>query len=132
MMSHIQICANPYDPKEGEEKEYQGKCYQVFGLDLLVDKHYKCWVLEINDHPSMSIYACKNGTGCDHEPAGCALSLVDIHSKVAVHQDMVEMLLAEEDGDFNSLVKVFPGDYNVMYQMLNTLRIIFLTLSGGE
>ena len=26
------------------------------GLDLLIDKKLKAWVLEVNDHPSLNIY----------------------------------------------------------------------------
>lgn len=36
-----------------------GKVFQVFGFDILLDKDYKAWVLEINDHPSFNIYYCK-------------------------------------------------------------------------
>jgi D-alanine-D-alanine ligase-like ATP-grasp enzyme len=31
----------------------------VFGFDILLDKDYKAWVLEINDHPSFNIHYCK-------------------------------------------------------------------------
>ena len=62
------------------------------GFDLLIDKKLKCWLLEINDHPSMSVYACKNDKGCDHEVEGCGFSIVDIYTKTAVQQDTIEML----------------------------------------
>jgi hypothetical protein len=29
-----------------------GNAFQIFGIDILIDKDLKCWVLEVNDHPS--------------------------------------------------------------------------------
>jgi len=33
-----------------------GKPFQILGLDLLIDKDLKAWVLEVNDHPSLNIF----------------------------------------------------------------------------
>ena len=33
-----------------------GKPFEVLGLDVLIDRELKPWVLEINDNPSLSIY----------------------------------------------------------------------------
>ena len=38
------------------QKDVAGKPFQILGLDLLIDKDLKAWVLEVNDHPSLNIY----------------------------------------------------------------------------
>lgn len=42
-------------------KTAKGDCFQILGFDIFVDENLKCWVLEINDHPSMSIHLTKEG-----------------------------------------------------------------------
>jgi len=37
-------------------KPIPGKPFQILGLDLLIDKDLKAWVLEVNDHPSLNIF----------------------------------------------------------------------------
>jgi hypothetical protein len=49
------------------QNEPVGKMYQVFGFDVLLDENYKAWLLEINDHPSLDIYLCKEVMGCNHK-----------------------------------------------------------------
>ena len=38
------------------QQEIDGKPFQILGMDLLIDKKLKAWVLEVNDHPSLNIY----------------------------------------------------------------------------
>jgi len=73
------------------QKEPMGKMYQVFGLDILLDENYKAWLLEINDHPSMDIFLCKNVMGCNHK--FCPHSQVDIHVKQKLLTDIFKLML---------------------------------------
>ena len=60
--------------------EPDGKMFQVFGFDILLDSKYKAWILEINDHPSFNIYfdnEFMNSKPSDEQ----ILSLVDLHVK---------------------------------------------------
>ena len=38
------------------QQDVVGKPFQILGLDLLIDRDLKAWVLEVNDHPSLNIY----------------------------------------------------------------------------
>lgn len=66
MMKHL---VNPKSPFVDKIKVYKGaKPFHVLGFDILVDQNMKCWLIEINDHPSFNIYICKDpkekGTDC--------------------------------------------------------------------
>jgi hypothetical protein len=57
----------------------KGKVFQIFGFDILIDENLKAWLLEINDHPSLNVVACKQSMGCNHK--GCPVAAVDMHVK---------------------------------------------------
>ena len=33
----------------------EGKCFQIIGLDILIDEHLTPWILEANSNPSLNI-----------------------------------------------------------------------------
>ena len=35
------------------------KCFQILGLDILVDDQWNCWLMEVNANPSLNQYAEK-------------------------------------------------------------------------
>jgi len=74
LLNMIQHRVNPVKSYDENPNTYQGKPFQVLGFDILVDQKMKCWILEINDHPSFNILICRSpkGSGCDHK--NCALS----------------------------------------------------------
>ena len=49
-----------------KDDEIKGKPFQIFGFDILIDSDLKAWVLEINDHPSLSVINCPNEKKCQH------------------------------------------------------------------
>ena len=55
---------------EKAERMLSGQCFQIFGLDILIDEIYRSWLLEVNGNPSMRL---------DHEvcDATASTSLVD-------------------------------------------------------
>ena len=34
--------------------KYKGKCFEVYGFDVIIDQNYRPWLLEINVAPSLS------------------------------------------------------------------------------
>ena len=68
-----------------------GRMYQVYGFDIMLDAKGKAWVLEINDHPSMNIVACKtDDKKCDH--AECPISEVDKYVKSSLQSSIINMM----------------------------------------
>lgn len=86
-------------------KTINSKPFQIFGFDILLDKNYKAWILEINDHPSMNIYhnteekdyayqqPKKEKESSEEEPV---VSLVDLHVKTTVMNDTLEFTLLKK------------------------------------
>jgi len=86
-----------------------GKCFQVLGVDILIDQDLKPWLLEINNNPSLNIEH-------DTEVAKSGpISPVDLVVKSKVVEDAIllarkkpEKLIELEE--FNSYEKVFNGN----------------------
>jgi hypothetical protein len=59
----------------------EGKFFQVLGFDILADENLDCYLLEINDHPSLDIYLEKDFMGGGLPKS---LSKIDLHVKKTV------------------------------------------------
>jgi hypothetical protein len=35
------------------------RCFQILGLDILIDDQWNCWLMEINANPSLNVYTDK-------------------------------------------------------------------------
>merc|ERR1712232_503871 len=35
------------------DKKNDGRCFDILGMDVLVDTDYKCWLMEFNRYPSL-------------------------------------------------------------------------------
>lgn len=117
-------------------KLFKGQPFQVLGFDILVDQELKCWVLEINDHPSFNIYICKQPKRigfkrldeCQHQE--CPMSEVDRYVKKRIFTDVLDLVVksrtrpvSEFAGDtFGSLIKIFPSEKQEDTSAYNGLR----------
>lgn len=68
-----------------------GKVFQIFGFDILLDRDLKAWILEINDHPSLNIMYTKEFMWAKKEDE--TLSYVDLHVKKTVMVDALKLVL---------------------------------------
>jgi len=75
----------------------------------------KCWILEINDHPSFNILVCKEpkGSDCTHET--CPISKTDLHVKKRVMTDTINLVinsrkesLSTVGEEFGCLERLYP------------------------
>lgn len=136
--------ANPQNSyAEKPTKKFKGKPFQVLGFDILVDKKMKCWILEINDHPSFNIVMCKEpkGNDCKHEI--CPLSRVDQYVKKRVFNDVLDLVIKSrktplEDvcGDtYGSLQRVFPfsrAETKEAHAKIKYMRDFFYHMGGKK
>lgn len=111
--------SNPNSDKQSPL--FKGKVYQIFGFDILIDTKLKAWLLEINDHPSFNVIACKQAMACNHKENGCPISAVDMHVKKQVQFDTMKILLKSRkvplrdiEDRFRSLERISPND-NVVF-----------------
>ena len=52
-----------------------GRCFDILGMDVLIDKNYKCWLMEFNRYPSLR---------CEHQ--------IDKNIKYDLCNDLFKML----------------------------------------
>ena len=114
-VSHILLNSNPAG---SQKRKINSKVFQIYGLDVMIDKDRKAWLLEINDHPSMNIYDCKEILGCDHE--SCEISQTDLYVKTQVMRDALKIMLRakrehlSEIQEYRSLIRIYPSEDPVL------------------
>ena len=54
------------------------RCYQILGLDILIDDNWNCWLMEVNANPSLNVYNDKELPNGDIEQT---LSEIDKYVK---------------------------------------------------
>lgn len=59
LTNFVVLFTNPQKPKYENQFDYEGRPYQVFGFDVLIDINLKAWLLEINTNPGMDFINCR-------------------------------------------------------------------------
>lgn len=65
------------------------RCFQILGLDILVDENLQCWLMEVNANPSLNVYNEKELGGGDIEQT---LSEIDKHVKTTLVADTIKLV----------------------------------------
>ena len=65
-----------------------GRCFQIIGLDVLIDEDHNCWLLEINANPSLNVY---NETQVNGESEQ-KLSEIDLYVKSTLVANTLELV----------------------------------------
>jgi len=65
-----------------------GRCFQIIGLDVLIDEDHNCWLLEINANPSLNVY---NETQVNGESEQ-KLSEIDLYVKSTLVSNTLELV----------------------------------------
>ena len=79
LVSNILFFSNPHNPFSDKNRVVKGKVFQVFAIDILVDKNLKAWLLDISENPGLGIHECKEIVGCNHND--CPVSETDLKVK---------------------------------------------------
>ena len=109
-----------------------GKCFQILGLDLLIDEQFTVWLMEINANPSLNVYVDHELPNGDIEQTLCEL---DKYVKSMLISDSVK--LATADGDVKALgclKRILPADnaqYD-QYYLYSDAETIFQKLAGSK
>ncbi|GMH90558.1 hypothetical protein TrVE_jg11303 [Triparma verrucosa] len=97
-------------------------CFQIFGLDILLDSDYNCYLLEVNSSPSMRL---------DHEldSGGYIPSIVDEHIKSKVMTSALKIVAREVSSE--DYVDVEPVDgYECLSIMDSVVKEYATTFQG--
>lgn len=46
---------NNYHQKISQDHE-KSKCFQILGMDILIDKKNNAWLMEVNSNPSLNMF----------------------------------------------------------------------------
>lgn len=142
LTNFILLFTNPQKPNSQSQCLYEGRPYQIFGFDVLIDSNLKAWLLEINTSPNMELINCRQQTVCAH--AKCPRSPVDHYVKKQVLFDAVSLMLQEsqpmEDSQplaerFRSLSRVYPSQVPMnadLYFKIKDLRRLFMKVTQGK
>ena len=119
--------------KDGIKAKLKVKCFQILGLDILVDQDMKTWLLEVNDNPSLYIYHEK-----DYMAGGAdkTLSKADLSVKKKVLRDAIALVkrqnIPEESYRSYERIAVYGNDGIEGFEsseQLDILHRLFLSLT---
>ena len=65
------------------------RCFQILGLDILMDEQWNCWLMEVNANPSLNMYTCQESPSGEVETI---VSEIDKYIKTGVIQDTLTLL----------------------------------------
>jgi len=65
------------------------RCFQVLGLDILIDDNWHVWLLEVNANPSLNVYSNRELPNGDIEQT---LSELDKYVKTGLVADVVQLV----------------------------------------
>jgi hypothetical protein len=65
------------------------RCFQVLGLDILIDENWNCWLMEVNANPSLNVYNDKELPNGDIEQT---LSEIDKYVKTSLVADTIALV----------------------------------------
>jgi tubulin polyglutamylase TTLL6/13 len=65
------------------------RCFQILGLDILIDENWNCWLMEVNANPSLNVYNDRELPNGDIEQT---LSEIDKYVKSTLIADSLSLL----------------------------------------
>jgi len=105
------------------------KCFQIIGIDIMLDEDCNAWLMEINANPSMNMYLEKQNIYGGKEKI---LSELDKHLKTTILQDAFHIVRSKEImgyGWFEQILPVEDKSFNRFY-IWEEVRQIFHKLGG--
>lgn len=105
------------------------KCFQIIGIDIMLDEDCKAWLMEINANPSMNMFLEKQGVGGQQEKI---LSELDKHLKTKILEDAFQIIKCKMNGDYGSFEQILPVQdekFNRFY-VFERVREVFHHLGG--
>ena len=113
------------------------RCFQLIGIDILLDQNNKAWLMEINANPSMNMFLEKINAEGEYERT---LSELDKYLKCLVIEDAIKIVKSKKPlDDWGIYTKILPSDdeldnrYYISSQIINNkLYFLFSPTFGIE
>jgi len=132
----IPFIKNQFHINFGDQIDSNKNCFQLYGIDILLDENFNPWVLEINSNPSFNINIQKFEKVRDNFKLVTEVSEIDKHIKTIVITDAFKVLMSDSGQRFrderNQFKKIFPLNNTKLecFSIIDDLRKIFEGLAG--
>jgi len=106
------------------------KCFQMIGIDIMLDHNCKAWLMEINANPSMNMYLERQNEYGEHERT---LSELDKYLKTLVIEDALKIVKSKKPlEDYGCYERILPTDDEEVNQFYvwDKAREMFGKLAG--
>ena len=70
----------------------EAKVFQILGLDILIDKKFKAWLMEVNSNPSLNIFLEREIPGALDGQTEKVLYELDKHVKAKVVTEAIRIV----------------------------------------
>lgn len=123
-----------YHSRVGKDHR-KSKCFQILGMDVLIDRKYNAWLMEINSNPSLNMFLEKESGLSEGETPERILQELDKFVKSRVIGDAIRIVTgqkqggcAEFDGTFE---QILPHEELGYYYIWNRAQQLFELMSGA-
>lgn len=88
------------------------KCFQILGIDILIDENFNAWLMEVNSNPSLNVYVDKELPNGDVEQTLCEL---DKYVKTMLISDTFKLVTSSPESEtpltqLGCLKRILPDD----------------------
>jgi hypothetical protein len=87
------------------------KAFHILGLDILIDRKNKAWLMEINSNPSLNIFLEKDVEGVIKPEK--QLQEIDKYIKERVMTEAIRLVCDQGDGEFEGCFEQLLPDANM-------------------
>lgn len=109
------------------------KCFQILGLDVLIDENLNAWLIEVNANPSLNVYVDRELPNGDIEQTLCEL---DKYVKSMLISDTFKLATSDSQDvkSMGCLKRVLPDDNSQydQYYIYSQAETIFQYLAGTK
>ena len=96
------------------------KVFHILGLDILIDKKFKAWLMEVNSNPSLNIFLEREIPGALDGQTEKVLQELDKHVKAKVVTEAIRIVTGECNDEYaGSFEQVLPDDSMENYYVWN-------------
>lgn len=104
----------------------EAKVFQILGLDILIDKKFKAWLMEVNSNPSLNIFLEREIPGALDGQTEKVLQELDKHVKAKVVTEAIRIVTGQCNDEYaGSFEQVLPESSMDNYYVWNKAQQLY-------